>query len=436
MSPLRAEIRATLKLSWPLAAAFAGNQLLSLVDTVVAGHLGALEIAAVGLGNSLFFAGTILATGILTGLDTLASQALGAGESATARRHLREAVRLALWMAGPTLVAIALLVTVALWAAGVEPELRREVGSYLLTRAPAALPMLLFIALRGYLQALHKTGAVLWGTVVANLVNVPASILLAFHAGLGVAGIGLATTVMMTAQVGVLYLSLRGVPVPEGTGPPTPEGTRRLVDVGLPVGLHFGAEMGMFSLVTVLAGSLGSLAVGGHQVALQLAAFTFTVCLGVAAATAVRVGYAVGRGDSEGTLRAGLAGIGTGAVFMSTTAVAFVFLAEELASAIAKAPEVVAVAAPLLYIAAGFQIADGLQAVASGALRGAGDPRASMRITVIGHWFVGFPIGLVCTWPLGLGVRGLWLGLTAGLTFSGVALTWRFIRVAKHVRRF
>ncbi len=432
---IRQEVRATLALSWPLAGAFAGNQLLSLVDTVVAGHLGTVQIAAVGLGGSLFFVGTILGVGILMGLDPLASQAVGADEPHLARRYLREGIRLALVLSIPAVGLVVGLLYGALAAAGVEVETRAEVARYLLGRAPSALALLLFTALRAYLQAVERTRPVLMGMVVANVLNVPVSLLLAFSAGLGVLGIGLASSLVMFAQVAVLAETVRRIPAPEGTGRPTREGTARLVEVGWPVGMHYLAEMGVFATVTVLMGSLGTVAVGGHQVALQLAAFTFTVCLGVSAATSVRVGHAVGRGDPEGTRRAGLVGLGVGTVFMTSTAVCFLLFARPLAVLVANTEEVVAAAVPLLHIAAAFQIFDGLQAVASGALRGAGDTRTSMVFTVIGHWFVGLPVGVACAWGFDLGPVGLWIGLTVGLATAGVSLTVRFLRVVGHVSR-
>ncbi len=431
----RGEIRATLDLSWPLVAAFAGNQLLSLVDTVVAGHLGTIPLAAVGLGGSLFFFGSILAMGVLMGLDPLAAQAVGAGEPHIARRHLREAVRLAVKLSLPSMGIIALAYYGGLWAVGVEPDTRAEAGWYLLARSPSVLPFLLFITLRSYLQAMHIARPVFVGMLVANAVNVPANLYFAVELGWGVGGIGLASTLVMTAQAGVLAWVVRRIPVPEGTGPPTEEGTRQLIRVGWPIGLHFLAEMGVFATVTVLMGGLGSIAVAGHQVALQLAAFTFTVCLGVSAATSVRVGNAVGRRDPDGTLRAGLVGMGTGLAFMSCTAIAFLLLAPVLAGAMTEAPEVIELAVPLLYVAAAFQVFDGIQAVAAGALRGAGDTRTAMWVTVVGHWCIGLPIGVLCTWGLDYGPRGLWFGLTAGLATSGTALALRFVLTARHVVR-
>jgi len=401
----------------------------------VAGHLGEVALAGVGLGSALFFVGSLLAMGLLMGLDPLASQAVGADEPHVARRYLREAVRLALWLTPPSMALVAAAWYGGLTATGVEPETFAASGWYLLARTPSMLPLLLFIVLRSYLQALHRARPVFIGMLVANAVNVPLDLWFAFGLDLGTVGIGLASTIVMTAQVGVLAWVVRAIPVPENTGRPTKAGTRELVRIGWPLALQYLAEGGMFVTVTVLMGALGRVAVGGHQVALQLAAFTFTICMGLSAATSVRVGYAIGRGDPEATLRAGIIGITTGALFMSLTAVTFLAFAPQLAGIMTESKAVLALAVPLLHIAAIFQVVDGLQAVASGALRGAGDTRVAMQVTVFGHWIVGLPVGLIATWGLDYGPRGLWYGLTCGLAVSGITLTVRFLRIARHVTR-
>ncbi len=448
LRPVRAELRATLSLAWPLALSFGGNQLLGLVDTAVAGRLGATAIAATGLGASIYFACSILAIGTLMALDPVASQALGAGRTGRARQALREAVRLAVVLAVPSTVALALVHGPSLRAAGVDEATRVEVGAYLWARGPSIVALLVHVAQRSYLQARHHARPVLWGTIVANLVNVPLSILLAFgdralvRAGLpavgfdgwGVFGLGLASTVVMVAQVAVLWVALRGLPAPEDAPPPTLAGVRSLLRVGWPIGLAHLFEGTTFVVATVLAGGFGAAVSGGHNVAIQLASFTFTLCYGLGAATAVRVGHAVGRGDPAGTRRAGLVGVGTGVAIMACGATAFALAPEGLARLVSSSPEVIAAAVPLLRIAAVFQIFDGLQAVASGALRGAGDTHGAMRLALVGHWVVGLPVAVALAFGLGWGARGLWWGLTAGLAFAGLTMLARFAVVSRRTR--
>ena len=447
MSRLRTEIKATLALALPLAAGFAGDQCLSLVDTIVAGRLGTTQIAAVGIASSLFFAGSVVAIGVLIGLDPLASQAIGAGRAHDARRHLREGIVTAALLAIPTMATIWMLQGV-LEPVGVEVATRGAIRLYLMARLPSVLPLLMFVGLRSYLQANHLGRPALYATIVSNAINIPGDLIFALGdegllklglpalgiEGMGVMGIGAVSTVASFASTAVLFGVLRTVPVPEGTGKPNRAGMRALIAVGLPVGLHFLSEMGIFSAVSVLSGGFGSVIAGGHQVALQWASLTFTICLGLSNATAVRVGQAVGRGDRAGILRAGMIGQGAGVVFMAVTAVIYLTIPEALARLMSPEVAVIAAAVPLLQIAGVFQLFDGLQITAAGALRGAGDTRAGMVGNLFGHWVIGMPVGGYLAYRAEMGAAGLWWGLVAGLGVASVILSARFFWIAKRVK--
>jgi MATE family multidrug resistance protein len=201
--------------------------------------------------------------------------------------------------------------------------------------------------------------------------------------------------------------------------------------VGGPLGVLFLAEGGLFGTVSLLMGRFGPVNVAAHQVAVQLASVTFTVCLGLGGATAARVGLAVGRGDAAGTRRAGFAGIGSAIVFMGVTAVGFALFARPLAALVAKPPEVVDAAVPLLHMAAIFQVFDGTQAVSAAALRGAADTRAAMVAGIIGHWGLGFGLSVSLAFGAGLGPVGLWWGLVLGLGATATFLGVRFERISR-----
>ncbi len=441
---LRAELKTTLLLSLPLAAGTAGNTLLSMVDAVFAGRIGPRALAATGLGGALFFAGTILAMGVVMGLEPLVAQARGRGDDAAARRHLWEGLGVATAFGLPAYGAVLGLAWLALPAVGTPPETVSAVMEYLVGRAPAVLPFLWFIALRGYLQAVNRAGAVLWSSIVANLVNIPADLLLGFgDSGLielglpaiglpamGVYGIGLASTLVTLAQAATLAVALRRTPKPAGDLRPRAAGVVAITRLGVPIGLHFGAEMGIFATVTTLTGGMGDVVAAGHQVALQLASFTFTACLGVAQATTVRVGHGLGAGSPAQARAAAVAGLIGGVGWMTLTATAMLLFPEAFARLVSDDPVVVAQAVPLLRIAGLFQIFDGAQAVAGGALRGAGDTAASFRLGVVGYWGVGIPLALVLAFGADLAAQGLWWGLVAGLAAASVLLTRRFFRHA------
>jgi MATE family multidrug resistance protein len=206
-----------------------------------------------------------------------------------------------------------------------------------------------------------------------------------------------------------------------------PAVVRNAFRLGAPIGLQMLAEVGVFTIASIVMGRIGRTSLAAHQVALQLAGTTFMVPLGIGSAASVRVGQAIGRGDVPGTRRAGLVAIGTGAAFMLLCALLFVVAGEPLVRAFAKDAPVVRAAVPLVAIAAFFQLSDGVQAVASGALRGAGDTRWPLVSNLVGHYAIGLPTSLALAFGLGWGAQGLWWGLSAGLTGVAVALLARFV---------
>jgi MATE family multidrug resistance protein len=209
-----------------------------------------------------------------------------------------------------------------------------------------------------------------------------------------------------------------------------PEELRTAFRIGLPLGLQMGAEVGIFALVGLLAGRLGPNDLAAHHIALTLAAFTFTVAVGVGAAGSVRVGHAIGAGDGPGTRRAGLVAFTAGAAFMACGALTFWLFPAQLASLFTNKPEVILASIPLLAVAAVFQISDGTQAVGAGVLRGAADTRFAFIANLLGHWFIGLPVAVYLGFQLSMGIVGLWWGLCAGLTVVACLLLIRFLRIS------
>jgi len=445
-SPRLHELRQLLALALPLAAAHAGNQLMAVVDTAIVGRLGAVELGAVGLANSLFLPITVLGIGAMMGLDPLVSQALGAGDPPRARKLLWQGVWLALAVSLVLAVPIA-LAPFLLVPFGIEPQVAEQARDYLWIRMVGLAPMLLFTGLRSYLQAQGITRPMLVGVVLGNLFNVPATWLLVFGGealpawagplrafpAMGVLGAGLATALGTVLQLCVVAAAVRSVPHPaldRAHRRLDREEVRTAIRVGVPIGLQMMAEVGVFAFVGLLIGKLGSTDLAAHQIAITLASFTFTVAVGVGAAASVRVGRAVGAGDAPGTRRAGVVALLGGGAWMALSALLFVLLPRPLASLLTDEPEVIAATVPLLFVAAVFQISDGLQAVGAGILRGAGDTRWPFLANVIGHYAVGLPVGIALGMGLGLGVNGLWWGLCTGLTAVAATLTFRFLRLS------
>ncbi len=442
---VRAEVRPLVRLALPLALAQGGQALMGVVDTAVVGRAGALPLAAVGLGNALFFAISVLGMGVMHGLDPLVAQAVGAGDTARARRLFWQGVWLSLLLAAALAIPFAILPS-ALRPLGIEAEVARGATLYLVGRLPGLPFFLAYFAGRAYLQALGAARPIVVASAVANLANLPLAILLVFGGGslpasawplhavppLGALGAALATSVASALQVLVLALAVAAVPRPSGEVARRPDRSdlARALRVGLPIGLHMAAEVGIFVLVGFLAARLGALPMAAHQLAISVATLTFAVAVGFGNAGSVRVGWAVGARNRPAARRAGLAAFGAGVAFMSIPAVVLLFFPGAVARALTDDPAVVAAAAPLLRAAGVFQISDGIQGVGAGVLRGAGETRFTFVANLAGHWALGFPAAVIFAFGMGAGVRGLWWGLVLGLSAVAASLLARFVRIS------
>jgi multidrug resistance protein, MATE family len=442
----RDELRILVRLALPLALAQAGQALLGLVDTAVVGRAGAVQLAGAALGNAVVFTMCIVGIGTLMGADPLISQALGARDELRARRLYWQALRVAL-AASAVLLLPTLAVAYLLEPLGIAPDVAKAAREFVWWRLPGIAALLVFYAQRGYAQAVGAARALLWATVLANVLNFLGDLLLVFGGArlpewtgplrwipaMGAGGSALATSLVQISEVLFLAWAIRQVPLPRR--PPDlhrrlPEDERRILRVGVPIGLHFGAEVGVFALAGFLAGRLGAESLAAHQIALTFSSVTFTFALGIGNAGSVRVGLAVGAHDTPGARRAGLLALAAGAAFMGCAAITYLLIPGPIVATMTNSPAIAALAVPLFTVAAVFQISDGVQGVGAGVLRGAGEARFTFTANVVGHYLIGLPLALLLGFHLRWGVVGIWWGLAAGLTAVAVALVWRFLRVS------
>jgi MATE family multidrug resistance protein len=205
---------------------------------------------------------------------------------------------------------------------------------------------------------------------------------------------------------------------------------RKLIRVGLPIGFQMLTEMGVFAVASLLLGRLGASVAAAHQIALGLCSFTFMAVIGMGAATAVRVGRAIGAGSQIGARRAGLTGIALTGLYMLGCALMFLAIPRPLAALFTPQEPVIDIAVSLLFVGAAFQIADGVQGAGAGALRGAGDSKFASWANVVCHWFIGLPVGCICCFTLGMGARGMWWGLSTGLFVVAAVTVIRFVKLS------
>jgi len=425
-----------IRLAGPLVLAELGWMAMGVVDTMFVGRVGAEAIGAVGLGTMVFYGVSISAAGLLLGLDTLVARAYGAGDRDDCHRSLASG----LWLAGlmiPFVMGAVWALEAILPAFGVDQAVLRDTGPYLHALIWSAPPLLIYFALRRYLQALHIARPVMITLLTANLVNLAGNwILVLGHLGaprLGAEGAGWATCFSRVYMAGALAYVLwkRDPQVLHISWRPHAERMWALLKLGAPAAGQMAVEIGVFATVTVLVSKLNATALAGHQIALTTVSTTFMMPLGVSSAAAVRVGFALGKGDRPAAARAGWTALGLGAAVMSAAAIVLLTVPEWIARLFSPEVAVIAAAATILRVAAFFQLFDGLQIVVTGSLRGAGDTRTPMLCHLIGYWVIGLPLGAALCFGRGMGAPGLWIGLSAGLIAIGVVLTafwWRKAR--------
>jgi MATE family multidrug resistance protein len=421
-----------MKIAGPVILAEVGWMSMGLVDTIMVGPLGPAAIAATGLGSGVFTAIVIFGMGLMLGLDAFVSQAHGAGNEHECRLWLHQGVWLACFTAPIVMVlAWSLYGTLDHW--GLHPETHRLVGPYLRAIALSALPLLLHAAFRRYLQGMHLVRPIMIALVTANAINAGANWVLIYGnlgmPALGVEGSAWATNLARVYMAAFLYLAIRFEHQRRGHRHPRVDlgvnwtRIRRLIGLGFPAASQVALEVGVFALATALAGRLDPISSGAHQIALNIASLAFMVPLGLASSAAVRVGYAFGAGDRQRAARAGWTALVTGAVIMTALGAIFFLWPVPLLRVFSADPRIIEIGVSLLAIAAAFQLFDGTQAVVTGALRGISETRMPMIVNVIGHWFLGLPVGYALCFRLGWGVRGLWIGLSIGLVVTALVLT-------------
>jgi MATE family multidrug resistance protein len=417
-----------LALAVPVVLAEMGWMTMGIVDTLMVGRLSPEAIGAVGIGSGLFIGVGIFAMGLLLGLDTLVAQAFGAGRIDDCHRWLFHGVALSLLLTAPIMLLL-FGVSAALDGWGLDPAVLRLAVPYLDAVTWSVLPLLLYASFRRYLQGMGVVRPIMFALGLANLTNVAANWILIFGKlgapALGVRGAAWATVLSRVVMAGFLFAVIRYRERERLFRTPMrieAAWMRRLVALGFPAAGQVTLEVGVFSAATALAGRLAPVSLAAHQIALNLASFTFMVPLGVASAGAVRVGHAVGRRDRAGAAHAGWTALLLGVGFMACAAGSFLTFPRALIGAFTSDAKVLELGASLLFVAAVFQLFDGVQGVATGVLRGLGDTRWPMFWNLAGHWIIGLPLGYVLCFTAGLGVIGLWWGLSSGLIICAIAL--------------
>jgi MATE family multidrug resistance protein len=442
----RAEARATLLLAYPLVLTNLAQSLIHATDVVLLGRVGPRALAAAALGVNLYIACLIFGMGLVTAAAPMIARERGRRFNSV--RDVRRTVRQAMWAA----MLLVLPMWALLWNAkamlillGQDPALAADAQSFVRCLMWALLPAFLYLVLRNFLAALEQP---LWALVVAVcavLFNAAINYCLIF----GVPAVGLPPLGLVGAGIGsslTVTLELIGIMLVVTRHPRFRRYRlfgrfwradwprfREVWRVGLPIAVTLTLEVGVFNAAVFLMGLIGTASLAAHQIAIQIAALSFMVPMGLGQAVTVRVGHAWGRGDPDGITRAGWTAFVLGTGFMSTMAVLMWAAPHGLVSIFldtsnpANAP-VIPLAVAFLALAALFQIFDGAQAVGAGMLRGLQDTTIPMFYALFGYWVVGMGVGVGLGFGLGWEGVGIWTGLASGLAVVAILMLVRWTR--------
>ena len=443
-APWRAELRATLALAVPLVATQLAQIAILTTDVVMMGWLGPKALAAGALGTNLFFVLSTFCMGILLGVAPMMAQAIG--RKRRYMHEIRRSVRQGLWV----MVALGLPGMAVIWHTsdvllllGQDPENARAAGDYARALVWGFVPALGFMLLRSFMAALERPRPALAVMILTFVLNAAGAYVLMFgklgFPAYGLVGAGIASAVAhafsFAAMLCIVLLDRRFRRF-HILGRFWRADWRRFGEIfriGLPIGAILLLETGLFSGALYLMGLIGTAELAAHQIAIQVASTSFMVPLGIGQAATVRVGLFAGAGDADGVSRAGWTALGLGIAFMAAMGVVMWSMPITLVGLFldldrAESAPVIALAVEFLAFAALFQVVDGAQTIAIGALRGLKDTRVPAILAGLGYWAIGFPVALALAFGAGMGGAGVWAGLALGLTTVAALQVWRFTR--------
>jgi MATE family multidrug resistance protein len=440
MTPVRRELRALWRLAWPLVMTQLGFMLLGVVDTLLLGHLSVEALGASALANMWGWGSLALGMGVVLGIDPLVSQAHGERDAGGAALALQRGIVVA--------VAISIPIT-AFWALtgpglvllGQDAAIASMAQTYNVIRAPSVVFFLVFTVLRSWLSGRGLVAPAMWVSVFVNVLNLFFGWTLIFgklgFPRLELVGAAWVSSLVTVAQPLLLLWLIRAARLHDGAWRPGDRrsferrGLAQILRLGLPVGVQFSLEGWAWSFSTMMAGWIGTAALGGHIIVLNLASLSFQIPLGVGLAASVRVGNQIGAGDLAGARRSAAASLALGASVMLGFALLFAMLAAELPLLYTTDADVIALAALVLPIAGAFQLFDGTQVSPGGILRGDGRTHAAAYVNLVGFWGVALPLSWYWAFGIAGGLEGIWWGLVAGLCAVSLALLFWLTRIMR-----
>lgn len=414
---------------------------MGVADIVMIGKLDAVNLAAASLANSVYFLICILGIGTLTAVSPLVAKARGAGHPNQCAILFRQSVWASVILSAFIGIVLFVLTENLHWF-GQTPRVTLLTKSYLHMLNVGTFPMLLFLAIKQYSDGLSYTKPSAIVTIIALLLNVFLNWVL-IYGKFGMPrwelfGAGVATTLSRAVMALMMYLYIRMNKLYKPYMHLKQHEhdalfLKEIFKVGLPSGFQYFFEIAAFAFAAIIIGWMSEYAMAAHQIAINIASVTYMIATGIAAGGSIAVGNALGRRNKQDIIRSGNAALIMAAAFMGSCAIILALFNREIVSFYIHDAEVSQMAIYLLWIAAIFQLSDGIQCVGLGILRGIGDTKRPTLITIVAYWIIGIPIGYWLGFEKGLSLYGVWIALLIGLTFSAIFLTWRFFKLSRKV---
>ena len=433
----KAEVSVLLKIGLPVILAQLLQMSMSFVDTVMAGRLSPEDLAAVAVGSSMLMPFVVLCLGCMMAVTPIVAQNVGGREFSKIGKNARQVLWLSLILAIPSFFILRNL-DGAFVLIGVTDEIIPIASGYLKAISWGIIPAYAYGALRYFNEGLSVTRPAMFVALIGTLVNIPANYVLMFgklgFPQLGAVGTGYASAIVFTVMFIGMFLFTFNYKAYNRFGIfsrfrlPEKKYLGELLRVGVPIGISSSMEVTMFAAVSLLVSTISTLAIAGHQIAINFAAMMFMIPFGLSVAISARVGNSIGKKRPDEARFRGYVGVVVSCIIMACTAALMFLFPRTIASIYTDDTDVIEMAVQLIFMAAIFQLSDGLQVSGFGALRGLKDTKIPMYVNLVAYWIIGIPFAYYMGFIAGFGAPGLWMGLIAGLTIAGILHNIRFYR--------
>lgn len=446
--PYRTEIKSEasilLRIGLPVILAQLLQMSMNFVDTVMAGRLSPEDLAAVAVGSSILLPFVVLCMGCMMAVTPIIAQNVGSRDLSQIGKNARQVLWLSQILAVPSFFVLRNLDVVMVFI-GVTDDIIPIADGYLKAISWGIFPVYAYAALRYVSEGLSVTRPAMFVALIGLLVNIPANYVLMYgklgFPQLGAVGTGYASSIVYFVMfLGMFIFTYQFKPykrfeIFKRFRLPEKKYLKELLGIGVPIGISSTMEVTMFAAVSLMASTISTLAIAAHQIAINFAAMLFMIPFGLSVAISARVGNSIGRKRPDEARFRGFVGVGVCCCVMAVTAVTIFLFPRQIAGIYTDEIAVIDLAVQLLFMAAIFQLSDGLQVAGFGALRGLKDTTVPMVVNLIAYWVFGIPVAWFLGFQMGYGAPGLWIGLIAGLTIAGILHNLRFYKKTRKMAR-